>query len=143
MRKLIIICLMLSASGCSVTYTADPANELTTYTREICVIEKPDVRDEFLQAYKKILSEKGFEVKVIPPASTVSACELTSDYIGKWSWDFKPYMATAKINLYEKGTLIASASYSSPRGGFSMTTKIYESTETKVRGMAEKLFPKI
>lgn len=80
---------------------------------------------------------------MIPSGSSVDSCKLVSDYIGTWSWDFKTYMATAKINVYESGKLIANASYSAPRGGWAMTTKIYESTETKIRGMLEILFPNL
>jgi hypothetical protein len=37
---------------------ADPADELASYSREVCVIENTDVREEFLAAYKKVLNEK-------------------------------------------------------------------------------------
>lgn len=141
MKSYLILPVALFFVGCTVTYTADPAGELKSYSQEICVIEAPKVREEFLVAYKKVLEEKGFDVKVLTSSASVDTCNLTSDYIGKWSWDFKSYMATAEINVYEAGKLIANASYSSPRGGWSMTTKIYESTEVKIRGMLEKLFP--
>lgn len=143
MKIILLIFLVLLVSGCAVTYTADPANELKSYTGEICVIVSPDVREEFLIAYSKVLKEKGFSVKTIPSGSSTNTCKLTSTYIGKWSWDFKPYMATAEIIIYENGKSIGSATYSSPRGGWAMTSKIYESTETKIRGMLEKLFPNL
>lgn len=139
--KIAPILLVLLISGCSVKFQGKPASELTSYSGKICVIEHPKVRKEFLTSYKKLLEEKGFEVEVIPQGSSLNTCSLTSDYIGKWSWDFVPYMATANINLYQNGALIANASYSAPRGGWALTTKIYESTEVKIRGMLEIIFP--
>lgn len=59
MKKMTLILLALIMSGCSVKYIADPADELTSYAREICVIERTDVREEFLAAYKKYLLKKG------------------------------------------------------------------------------------
>jgi hypothetical protein len=143
MKYLLLMFSVLSTVGCTVTYMADPADELDSYSREICIIDNNQIKDELLTAYQKVLLEKGFSVKLIQSESLVDACSLTSNYTGKWSWDFKTYMAEAEINVYEEGTLIASAKYSSPPGGWSMTTKIYESTEAKVRGMLDQLFPKI
>lgn len=132
---------ILFLSGCSVTYYAEPADELTTYYQEMCVIEQPKVRKEFLEAYKRLLTNRGFTVRILPAGSLLTACSLTSDYIGKWSWDFTLYMAFAKIRIYKDGRLIGEALYEAPRAGFSMTHEIYHSTETKISGMLEKLFP--
>jgi len=99
------------------------------------------VRAEFLMAYTKLLKAKGFEPITIKENSDTSNCDLTSTYIGKWSWDFTAYMATAEIKVYKKDTLIGQATYSAPRGGFSLTTEIYDSTEDKINGMLDKLFP--
>lgn len=84
---------------------------------------------------------RGFSVKLLPKDSPLSACKITSAYIGKWSWDFKLYMATAKISIFQNGELVGDATDSAPRAGWSMTTKIYKSTEVKISGMSDILFP--
>ena len=127
--------------GCSVTYYAYPANELKSYSGRMCIIENPAVRAEFVEAYKPLLEERGFSVEIIPEDSALDTCKLTSTYFGKWSWDFKYYMASAKISIYQKGVRIGMATYDTPKEGWSLTFKIYESTETKIRGMLDKLLP--
>ena len=84
---------------------------------------------------------RGFSVKLLPKDSPLSACKITSAYIGKWSWDFKLYVATAKISIFQNGELVGEATNSAPRAGWSMTTKSYKSTEVKISGMSDILFP--
>ena len=141
MRVFFALAFILFLSACAVTNLAEPASELKPYQGEICLIENPDVRPEFIESYKTLLAEKGFKPKVVPTGSAHNVCEVTSTYIGKWSWDFVAYMATAEIQVYKNGALVGKANYSSPRGGWSLTTKIYEKTEIKIKGMVEILFP--
>ncbi|MCP4050095.1 MAG: hypothetical protein GY730_05245 [bacterium] len=145
MRKLIMlaICSLFFIGGCSVKYTVTPVEGVQEYTGEICVIEDPTVNDEFLPAYKSLLKEKGFNVKIIPAGSPEDSCELTSTYLGKWSWDFILYMAYGKIVVYKNGNKIGEALYEAPRAGWALTTKIYEKTKVKIRGMVDQLFPNI
>lgn len=140
MKRLAVATLLL-LQGCSVNYVGQPVTQLKSYNSQICIIESPNVRAEFLMAYTKLLKNKGFKPKVIKEGSDTKSCELTSTYIGKWSWDFTAYMATAEIKVYQQDTLIGQAAYSAPRAGFSLTTEIYDSTEDKINGMLQKLFP--
>jgi hypothetical protein len=87
------------------------------------------------------LVARGFSVKLLSKDSPLSACKITSEYIGKWSWDFKLYMAIAKTSIFQNGELVGEATYSASRAGWSMTTKIYKSTEVKISGMSDILFP--
>jgi hypothetical protein len=105
------------------------------------VIEHPDVNKEFLPALQDSLMRKGFRVNVLEANAAVSACPLTATYLGKWSWDFVPYMAYGEIVIYQDGTRVGDALYKSPRGGWALTTRIYESTAEKVGVMVDQLFP--
>ena len=140
-KECILLSCLVLISGCSVKYTATPVDSLNEYTGNICVIENPAVNDEFLPAYKSLLVGKGFTVKMLQDASQKDSCELSTTYVGKWSWDFVPYMAYGKIVVYQKGNQIGEALYQAPRAGWSLTTKIYEKTEVKVKGMVDQLFP--
>lgn len=140
-RRQILALILILIAGCSVTYTVDPANEIAEYRGEVCVVEKSNVRPEFLRAYKGLLETKGFVVRVLPDGAATDSCPITSTYIGKWSWDFVAYMAFAEILIFKDGMQVGTAVYEAPRGGWSMTTKIYETTETKIKGLVDKLFP--
>jgi hypothetical protein len=141
MKVLVILGFIFFVSGCAITNIAEPAVELKPYQGTICLIENPAVRAEFIESYKSLLVKKGFTPELIPAGSALNSCEVTSTYIGKWSWDFVAYMATAEIKVYKNGALIGEATYASPRGGWSLTAKIYEETSVKISGMVENLFP--
>jgi hypothetical protein len=133
--------IVLPLSGCTITQTANPATSISPTVAEICVIENPDVNKEFLPALRDSVTLKGFQVHLLEADSDVSACPLTATYIGKWSWDFVPYMAYGEIVVYQNGARVGDALYKSPTGGWALTTRIYESTDEKVGVMVDQLFP--
>jgi hypothetical protein len=109
----------------------------------ICVVEDRTVNESFLPALRTALENKGFSVSVHPPGTNVDACPLTATYVGRWSWDFAPYMAYGRIVVYRDGRDVGDALYEAPRGGWSLTTKIYVATDVKIATMVDQLFPAI
>jgi hypothetical protein len=107
-----------------------------------CVVEAPQVNETFLPAYRGALERRGFSVEVLSPSSAVTACPLTSTYYARWSWDFVTYMSHAKIVVYRDGIEAGDALYDAPKAGVSLTTRIYEPTESKVATMVDQLFPR-
>jgi hypothetical protein len=138
---LAIFPIAFTSGGCTITQTANPVAGMSPDVAEICVIENPAVNKEFLPAFQDSLSGKGFRVHLVEAASQVSACPLTTTYVGQWSWDFVPYMAYGYIVVYQDGIWVGDALYRSPRAGWSMTPRIYKSTKGKVATMVDQLFP--
>lgn len=135
---LALLCLL---AGCTITQEAEPVALRPTDPAEMCVIEDPAVDETFLPAYRAALERNGFTVRMLPAGAAVSACPLTSTYYGRWSWDFVPYMSIGKIVVYRDGQYAGRALYDAPKAGFSMTTRIYESTQSKIDTMVDQLFP--
>jgi hypothetical protein len=52
-------------------------------------------------------------------------------------------MSQARIQVYRSGNSAGEAIYDAPKGGFAMTTRIYESTESKIETMISQLFPSL
>lgn len=105
------------------------------------MIENPPVRKVFLTALTSSLRGKGFRVRILAPGSAPTECRLSATYLGRWSWDFVPYMATGEIAVFRDGWPAGDAAYSAPRGGWALTFGIYRSTESKVARMVDQLFP--
>ncbi len=135
--------LLSLTAACTITQVANPvpADQITENGMEMCVVEDPTVDESFLPAFRTALETKGFSVRLLPAETEVGACPLSATYLGKWSWDFVPYMAYAKIVIYRDGRAVGDALYEAPRAGWSMTTKIYATTEVKVATMVDQLFP--
>jgi hypothetical protein len=146
MKKILIASFLLFIpllSGCSVKYAANSVAVGDMSSKEICVIEDTSVNKAFLPAYRAALEKKGFTVKTLRQGSALSACPLTSTYTGRWSWDFVLYMASAEIVVYRNGAKAGDAVYDAPKAGWALTTEIYDSTETKITQMVNKLFPDV
>ena len=135
------LALLFLLSGCTITQNARPVSLEAGDAREMCVIEDPRVNKTFLPAYTTALERKGFSVTLLEPGSPPTSCPLTSTYYARWSWDFVTYMSIATIVVYRNGTQVGDAFYDAPKAGFAMTTRIYESTESKVATMVDQLFP--
>jgi hypothetical protein len=127
--------------SCTITQRANPVGGLRISATEICVVEKLDVREDFRGALLASLRQKGFSTRVLPQGSAFGHCPLVLTYNAKYSWDFKMYMAWAELIAHKDGVRAGDALYSAPTGGWSMTTRIYESTESKVNTMVSQLFP--
>jgi hypothetical protein len=136
-----LVGILASVVGCSIAIEGTPVDPPLQRGDEICIIENPPVRAEFLMALTRVLQQRGFRVRVLDPNALTSACPLSASYLGKWSWDFVPYMATGDIALFREGSQVGEATYRAPRGGWALTFGIYRSTETKVGRMVDQLFP--
>jgi hypothetical protein len=143
MKNFLIVALLLFnllLLGCSVKYTANPVTNIDRISKEVCIIEDTNISPDFLPAYRTALEKKGYVVRVLNPGSSITSCPLTSTYTGSWSWDMVMYMSYAEIVVYRSGIKAGDALYEAPPGGWALTTKIYDSTETKVTTMVDKLF---
>ena len=132
---------VLFLTACTITQTANPVSGIRNSAIVICVIEKSDVRAVFQKELVAALERRDITSRLLPGGSPISACPVALTYNAKWSWDFKPYMAWAEIVVYRDSARWGDALYSAPRGGWALTTRIYESTESKVDTMIEQLFP--
>ncbi|MBX3024924.1 hypothetical protein KF840_08430 [bacterium] len=140
-KRFATVGLSLLLGGCTITQTARPVTLQATDPRTVCVIEDPTVDQSFLPAFTSALERKGLAVKRLPPGSPPTACPLTSTYYARWSWDFTPYMSLARITVYRDGVEVGDALYDAPKAGTALTTRIYDSTESKVGSMVDQLFP--
>jgi len=141
--KLSVPSLVLVLAGCAITQTATPVPLQAGDQPALCVVENPDVFDAFLPAMRESLVARGIRVSLLPNDAQPSACPLTATYVAYRSWDFQTYMSQASVLVYRDGKKVGEAIYDAPKGGFAMTTRIYESTESKVETMIAQLFPSL
>src|SRR5690606_2351920 len=124
----------------SIKQTVTPAVLSSDMAPEICMIPAEGLREGFNTTYVKLLTDKGFHTRQIPPGSSPSSCPLSTTYIGTWSWDLAIYMSYADIRVYEYGQQVGQAEYDSCCGGCRVIDKfIY--AEKKITEMTNQLFP--
>jgi len=124
-------------SGCAIRQKVSPVERFSE--KQICIVENPAVKNGFLESYRKVLSSKGYEVRVLPPSASLIECAVTSTYTANWRWDLAMYMAFAEIKVYQQAKPTGSAVYDATRGGGNMGKFI--SADTKIAELVNQLFP--
>ena len=125
-------------SGCSITQHVTPiaANHPSS---ELCIIESPEVRQGFLEEFRKVVVERGYKPRMLPEGSSVRDCPTVATYIARWSWDLTIYMSYAKISVFRDDQKVGEAVYDATKGGGRLDKFI--NAEPKIRELVEQLFP--
>ena len=135
--KLLLATLVISISGCAIHQNVKKVERFDS--KEICVVENPAVKFDFLPTLTKSLEALSFTVKMLPPAAALRDCPVTVTYTANWRWDLAMYMAYAEIKVSKNGQPAGEAIYDSLRGGFNMGKFI--KGETKIAELVNQLFP--
>lgn len=125
--------------GCSIRQEVVPFANPRIVPTQICMIPAKGLRDGFSEAYRSALETRGFVTRKLPSDSAMDVCELSTRYIGRWSWDITTYMSYADIQVFENGRLVGRATYDarSPMVGFNK----FIVAEEKIAELTEALFP--
>lgn len=99
--RLVLVGLVVGLTGCAIHQTVRPVEGIADH--QICVIENPPVKAGFIEAYKRSLTNKGYEVRQLPASAPITACTITSTYSANWRWDLALYMAYAEIRVFSAG----------------------------------------
>jgi hypothetical protein len=102
--------------------------------REVCIIENPRVRSDFLEAYQQALAAKGYTTRVLSRDSSLSACPVVTKYVAHWSWDLVVYLQSASLYVYRDGRPAGQAVFDA------RTSRLF-STDGKVRELVAQLYP--
>lgn len=137
MKWFILLFFVPMLFGCSISQQVDPVARIET--RNICIIENPDVREGFIEVYRSALGSKGFQTKMLTKWALPDDCPVTSSYTANWRWDVLLYMAFADITVYSDGARVGRAVYDS-LGGSGNPAK-FINADHKIRELVELLFP--
>lgn len=129
--------LVATLSGCAINQTVRPVERFEG--AQVCIVEDVAVRAGFLDTYRRVLTEKGYEVRMLPPSSSLTTCVITSTYTARWSWDLAIYMAYADIKVFNNGRQSGQATYDATQGAGNMNKFI--KGETKITELVNQLFP--
>jgi len=123
--------------GCTITQHVKPVENLGA--SEICIIQDNAVRASFLTVYETALKERGYSTRLLHSGAAINECEVTSTYLGRWSWDLALYLSYAKIAVYHNGEPAGEAVYDSTSGGGNLNKFI--DADHKIQELVAQLFP--
>lgn len=137
-KKAMFVALVLSAlNGCAISQRVAPVEPFEGQL--VCIVENRAVKQGFLEAYKRVLSEKGYAVRQVPSGSAITDCPITSTYTANWRWDLALYLAYADIKVFKDGRQSGHAVYNSLGGSFNLGK--FVQGDTKVAELVNELFP--
>jgi hypothetical protein len=130
--------LPLALCACAIHQNVSPVAAVDS--KQICVVVNPEVFNEgFLQAYGQALRAKGFEVKELPPGSSLIECPVVSTYTANWQWDLAMYMNYAELKIYSNARPVGEAIYDSRHGSANLGKFI--KADAKINELVNQLFP--
>lgn len=135
--KITLLLAMVFVNGCAIHQNVKPVERFDD--KQVCIIEKPSVKEGFLNTYSRVLTNKGYSVKKLPASASLIDCPITSTYNAIWKWDMALYMALAEIKVYQNGKPIGDASYDSLSGDGNLGKFI--DAEKKITELVNQLFP--
>lgn len=133
--KSVLLSLSLSIvlTGC---VSLDVTKATTLSGKEICIIDNPNVRQDFRDAYERRIHEKGYKTQIINEAS---ACQITSTYTATYGNHWGPYLATSELKIFNGRVLIGQARYKAPYA----SPEKHGRVENKIESMVDQLLPSI
>lgn len=136
-RITLVSALLLLFTGCAIKQTVKPVEHFAS--KEVCILDNPDVRVGFMAAYKRALEGKGYAARQLPATASIIECPLTSTYTANWRWDLAMYMNYANIKVYNNGKVVGEAVYDAKRAG--MNTAKFIDADKKIGELVNQLFP--
>lgn len=148
------LALVLTVSGCASYQAVSPVEPLaapldplqaTVQIRQdeetlFCVIGG-QAGTPFFPSMYNALSRRGFDVKLLPPDSSVAACPLTAVYAATQQSYWRTFLASAQITVYRHGDYAGRAFYDSRRSAGGLNLSNWVDPDAKIEELIGQLFP--
>jgi len=138
-RAAIVASSSFALVACTISQNVVPVQSGVAAVASVCIIEDPAVRAGFVEEFRRVLTERAYEVKMLPPGASTTACPIVSTYVARWSWDLTIYLSYARILVFDHGVQAGEAIYDARKGGGRLDKFI--NAEPKIRELVEELFP--
>ena len=98
----------VTLTGCVTSYEGRSIEEPVSIG-EVCVIRNDAVRPGYvLPSIQRAFAKRNIATKVCTE-STANGCQFILRYTARQSWDFTPYLKSARLDLYQGARLIANS----------------------------------
>ncbi|MCG9580162.1 Sbal_3080 family lipoprotein [Vibrio tubiashii] len=136
-KRLLCVAAVLVMAGCSSPKFDGKPLEETNQSKQLTIVEDDATRDIFLASMLNWCDINGYTCKVVVDGTTPKEDELTLDYVSRWSWDFKTFIADARITAYQEGQRVGYVTFKAPN---QLTFDKYGSDEERIKAMMDVLF---
>jgi hypothetical protein len=134
MKRMLLALAAISATvvaGCASTQITKAAQ---VGSEEICIVDNPNDRQAFRDAYERTIRAKGYKPRVVNDAQ---ACQVITTYSSRLGYDgWGPYLADADLKVFSGDKLLGQAKYHAPPGLGS-----HGNVEAKIAALVDQMLP--
>lgn len=106
-----------------------------------CVITNQVNGNAFLESFTKALRARNFEVKILPPYSSVASCPMTATYNAQRQTYITPFLVSADIVVFRNGERVGKAVYNANRSAGGVNLSHLIQPDAKIEDLVDQLFP--
>jgi len=141
MSKIIVSLLtVILLSACAAPkFSVQPIKQ-DSHLDTITIVEDNDTRNIFLDIMQSWCLDSGYQCKTLADGTVHNPDELTLNYVSRWSWDLRPYIADAKIKAYKNRKKVGEVTFKAPN---SLNTSKFGEDEKRIETMMELIFGQI
>ncbi|MEZ8020476.1 Sbal_3080 family lipoprotein [Vibrio splendidus] len=126
-------------AGCSAPKYSGNAIPEANNIENITIVEDVKTRSVFLDSMLDWCLNNQVKCKVVADGSEHNPEDVTLDYVSRWSWDFRTFVADAKISAYQNQQRIGNVEFKAPNSG--NLSKFGDDME-RIKAMMDILFDK-
>ncbi len=113
-KKLVILSLPILLTACAAPkYTANSISKENQGT-EITIVRDNATREIFLESMQEWCLDTAHKCTVVSDETPPKSSELTLTYVSRWSWDFRTFIADAKIKAYKNNEKVGEVEFKAP-----------------------------
>ncbi len=113
-KKLFILSLPVLLAACaSPKYTVEAISE-ENQSKNITIIKDDATRDVFLDSMQEWCLDTAHRCTVVSDGTPPQSSELTLTYVSLWSWDFRTFIADAKVKAYKNSEKVGEVEFIAP-----------------------------
>ncbi|CDT76957.1 conserved exported hypothetical protein [Vibrio coralliirubri] len=139
MKNWLVAAVVVLLAGCSAPkYSGNALPEANTI-EQVTIVEDEKTRAVFLDSILDWCLNNQVKCKVVADGSEHNPEDITLDYVSRWSWDFRTFVADAKISAYQDQQRVGNVEFKAPNSGnFSKFGNDME----RIKAMMDILFDK-
>ncbi|MCF7495625.1 Sbal_3080 family lipoprotein [Vibrio sp. L5-1] len=139
MKNWLALAVVFLLAGCSAPKYAGNALPEANNIENITIVEDVKTRSIFLDSMLDWCLNNQVKCKVVADGSEHNPEDITLDYVSRWSWDFRTFVADAKISAYQDQQRIGNVEFKAPNSG--NLSKFGDNME-RIKAMMDILFDK-
>lgn len=106
-----------------------------------CVVTNQVNGNAYVEDFAVSLRARNFEVKMLPPDSSIASCPITVSYAVQEQTYWLPFVNAADITVYRNGERVGKAVYNANRSAGGLNFSHLVPADQTIEMLVEKLFP--